>query len=111
MSDLTSDLSVEEQEVRDEMAIQDAKWGVTDHPDGTSEASFGPNVQHWRGVVHIADSAGLLTWRHLLKEEFLEAIAEEDPERLLAELVQVEAVARQWRMAIRRRLAGEADRG
>lgn len=105
----TANLTLEEQEVRDVIARQDARWGIQDHPDGTSATAFAPSVQDWRKVVHVAESAGLLTWRHLLKEEVLEAFAEEDPERLMAELVQVEAVARQWRLSIRRRLVKEGS--
>lgn len=44
-------------------------------------------------------------WRHILDEEVAEALAETDPERLRAELVQVAAVAVQWIEALDRRAA------
>jgi hypothetical protein len=48
---------------------------------------------------------GTTTWKHILREEFLEAMAEEDPEQLREELVQVAAVAVAWIEAIDRRAA------
>ncbi len=39
---------------------------------------------------------GVLTWRHILHEEFLEAVAEENPTALREELIQVAAVAVRW---------------
>jgi hypothetical protein len=38
----------------------------------------------------------MVTWAHILTEEFYEALAEADPEKLREELVQVAAVAVAW---------------
>jgi hypothetical protein len=46
---------------------------------------------------------GRLTWRDILTEEFMEALAESDDELLEKELVQVAAVATNWIADIRRR--------
>ncbi|MEV1201702.1 hypothetical protein [Microbispora rosea] len=108
-------LTPEEEEVRAELARQNAKWGVQDHPDGTHNCpdtrAYADMAREW---CQSAAEAGEVTWQHILNEEVAEAFAEEDPERLFVELLQVEAVARQWRMSIRRRLAaqeaGEAPR-
>lgn len=116
MTYFTANLTLEEDEVRAEMARQDAKWGQQNHADGT-----GPDVfwgitgrasvvaDHARAVCQ-ANGPGEDTWRDILFEEVAEAMAEDGADALLAELLQVEAVARQWRMAIRRRLAAEAQR-
>ena len=111
MSYFTANLTREEAEVREEMARQDATWGQQNHADGT-----GPDV-FWgitgRASV-VADGArerckasapGEDTWLKILFEEVAEAFAEDDTGALLPELLQAEAVIRQWRMAIRRRLA------
>jgi hypothetical protein len=46
---------------------------------------------------------GSITFEHILTEEWAEALAEEDPAALRAELIQVAAVAAQWAEAIDRR--------
>lgn len=100
-----------------ERGQQNAKWGEQNHPDGT-----GPLVQPLvcpegiyttdiaptlaeiftnRTNQHAAD--GEVTWLDILLEEVFEATAEDDPERLRAELIQVAAVATQWAEAIDRR--------
>jgi len=107
--------------VLEEISRQNEKWGEQNHEDGTgpdrlplyspqrfvgddttalvlanifrarTDARFGENP----------DQPG--TWKDILLEEVFEAMAEDDPERLTEELVQVEAVCAQWRMAIARR--------
>lgn len=47
---------------------------------------------------------GTIAFEHILTEEWAEAVAEEDPVKLRAELIQVAAVAAQWAEAIDRRL-------
>lgn len=112
MSYFTANLTREEEEVRAELARQDAKWGEQNHPDGTGRLDYSRMAADWKGIVDAAAKQKKLTWRHILMEEVYEACAESDPEKLLSELLQVEAVARQWRKTIRRRLAREAgDRG
>ncbi|MEV7011673.1 hypothetical protein [Streptosporangium sp. NPDC051022] len=100
----------EEHKLRAELARQDEKFGEQNHPDGTGEAftnEFGTIIGPYLAKVHqrlcleAADN-GTLTWRHILLEEVYEALAETDPERLKAELLQVAAVAMQWRRAIDR---------
>lgn len=116
MTYFTANLTLEEDEVRAEMARQDAKFGPQNHADGT-----GPDVYWgitgraaWTAAVARgrckANGLGEDNWLDILHEEVAEAFAEDDADALLAELLQVEAVARQWRMAIRRRLAAEAQR-
>lgn len=101
-------------EVQAERERQDAKWGEQNHRDGT-----GPRTAAIVGMLCHADQAahyarlacqaaaeeGETTWRLVLAEEVLEALAESDPARLRAELVQVAAVAVAWAAAIDRRPA------
>ncbi|MFI7644154.1 hypothetical protein [Nonomuraea sp. NPDC049400] len=53
MSYFTANLTDEEQEVRDELARQNTKWGEQNHPDGTG----GPAFNASRGATHTADLA------------------------------------------------------
>lgn len=88
-------------EVREERARQNAKWGEQDHPDGTGphlQPEFYPHRAENMAALakHRTDMAardGRSTFEQILTEEYFEAIAEEDPSRLRAELVQVAAVA------------------
>ncbi|MFB7589336.1 hypothetical protein [Streptomyces sp. NPDC056169] len=91
--------------VDDERQAQLAKWGEQKHPDGT-----GPRVPAIVGRLCFADEAAdyarlecqsaakadEVTWRHILAEEVLEALTEDDLVKLRAELVQVAAVAAAW---------------
>jgi hypothetical protein len=92
-------------EIAEERSRQDAKWGVQRHPDGTGRAYA------LRAVAELdqdfakqrcdrAFDQGNGTWEHILHEEFCEAMAEDDPARLRAELVQLAAVAVHWIEAI-----------
>ncbi len=98
-------------EVGTERERQESVWGEQNHPDGT-----GPNLGAWgrygsmselaseaRRVCDRHAAAGTLTWFHILREEYAEAMAEDDPAKLRAELIQVAAVAVQWVAAIDRR--------
>lgn len=101
-------------EVAAERRAQDAKWGEQNHPDGTGAAY--PSAQNMadtvRRLCQQAASEGTATWRHILTEETYEALAEDDPTQLRAELLQVAAVAVAWIEALDRRAAEEAaDRG
>ncbi|WP_214409679.1 hypothetical protein [Sphaerisporangium fuscum] len=99
---LTGSLSRVLADIADERIAQDVMWGIDEHPDGT-----GPHrsADADRAKREVADSAsrGTLTWRHILLEEVLEAFAEDDPDALRAELVQVAAVATKWIQALDRR--------
>jgi hypothetical protein len=90
------------EDIREERRRQVEKWGVQSHPDLSDFAEDG--IRHWYGSMaenwkKMNDSPleGLeLDWRGILLEEVFEAIAEESPTRLRAELVQVAAVAVAW---------------
>lgn len=97
-------------EVFNERVNQDMKWGQQDHANGTGlDTLDGPTG----GFAELAKEAklrcdtaakfGTLTWEHILTEEYLEALAESDPKRLRAELIQVAAVAVSWIEAIDRK--------
>ena len=81
---------------------QDEKWGENcDHPDGTG----GHNAQM---VARLAqsqcDNAGAgVTWKHILCEEYAEAMAEDDRDKLRYELIQTAAVIVSWVEALDRR--------
>ncbi len=100
---LNNPLAAQLAAVAAERARQDAKWGaVRDHDDGTGSA-FAPAEVAARIACNEAFRNGTETWRHILTEEFYEALAESDPERLRAELIQVASVACCWAQAIARR--------
>ncbi|MEU4517409.1 hypothetical protein AB0F52_01680 [Amycolatopsis sp. NPDC024027] len=107
-------------EVLAECARQDARFGRQDHPDGTGPERDNP-VRLAHTVGDAADTArqatdralsrGEVTFAQILTEEAFEALAETDPARLRAELVQVAASAVCWIEAIDRRTATGAARG
>lgn len=89
-------------EIAAEREKQDARWGEQNHPDGTSsDPTSRLMAESARALCQLAGSG--VTWRRILDEEFREALAEEDPAKLRAELVQVGAVAVAWIEAIDRR--------
>jgi AcrR family transcriptional regulator len=104
-------------DVRAERARQDTKWGQQNHLDGTGPeseplAGLGQYVTDWtatdwttaaRDSTDARAKLGTVTWTDILLEEVFEALAESDPAKLRAELVQVAAVAQQWAEAIDRR--------
>jgi len=101
-------------EVARERARQDVKWGEQNHPDGTgpdvTPLSIVGNGNVAAEIARFATretddhaEAGTVTWLDILREEYHEAIAESDPEKLHRELIQVAAVAQQWAEAIVRR--------
>ncbi|GLX02526.1 NUDIX domain-containing protein [Microtetraspora sp. NBRC 16547] len=89
-------------DVRAERAAQDEQWGLGEHPDGTGPERTAAADAAKRDTAE-ATERGVLTWRHILLEEVLEAFAEDDQAALRAELVQVAAVAAKWIQAIDRR--------
>jgi hypothetical protein len=95
-------------EVLAERITQDAKWGEQNHPDGTGYDGSDQHADFWRQRCQDAFADGEGTWGHVLLEEVFEAIAENDPANLRAELVQVAAVAVAWVEAIDRRPAAVA---
>jgi hypothetical protein len=90
-------------EVQAERDRQDAKFGEQNHPDGTGGPVMREQADAARAACqYLADNGGP-DWRAILLEEVYEALAEEDPALLRAELVQVAAVAIAWVAAIDRR--------
>lgn len=94
-------------EIREERQRQDAKWGEQNHPDGTNLLNAEWRA-HARKQCQTAAAEGRVTWAHILQEEFVEALAEVEPELLRAELLQTAAVCVAWIEAIDRRKAAEA---
>lgn len=92
-----------ERAVRDEREAQDAKWGEQNHPDGTSGHNFRREADIARRSCQRAARDGGVTWFHILREEFWEAMSETDTAKLRTELIQVAAVAQAWVEAIDRR--------
>lgn len=91
-------------EVRHERLRQETLWGQQDLPDGTS-TEFACLADAARADTESHKAEGVMTYLDVLAEEFWEAMAEEDPDKLRAELIQVAAVAVKWAEAIDRRLA------
>lgn len=103
------DLSASYRVLRDVLAErgrQDARWGRQDHPQGTGPQTYPMDPLYWdptntgawlaelfKTTAVIRAQQGRLTWRDILLEEVFEALAEDGPEKLRAELVQVAAVA------------------
>lgn len=82
------------QEVFEERKRQLAKWGDQTHPDGTGTARA--VLERDRAILACdqAAKAGVLTWFHILNEEFWEAMAEKPGSKdLEVELIQTAAVA------------------
>jgi hypothetical protein len=97
-------------EVREEREEQDLKWGQQNHPDivtdttpGNKRRHYAKLAQRWKQENATRASDGCLAWDGILFEEVYEALAEADPAKLRAELVQVAAVAVAWVEAIDRR--------
>ena len=90
-------------EVAEERARQQEQWGTQNHPDGTGFAYLRDHAAKARRECETAFANDRGTWRHILREEYREALACQDPAELRAELVQVAAVAVAWIEAIDRR--------
>jgi hypothetical protein len=96
-------------EIHAERARQDERWGEQNHPDGTGLPVYQHAARRYRDHADRAATGGHLAWRDVLLEEVYEALAETDPARLRAELVQVAAVAACWIECIDRRTATVED--
>ncbi|MBK7823587.1 MAG: hypothetical protein IPJ61_21610 [Tessaracoccus sp.] len=96
-------------EVMDERVRQHDKWGEQNHKDGTgpllvwADRAAGAAVHAFRNRCEYRFRMGNGTWSDIALEEIAEALAEEDPALLRAELIQVAAVAVAWVEAIDRR--------
>ncbi|MEU7243392.1 hypothetical protein [Streptomyces sparsogenes] len=92
-------------DVRRERDAQDALFGIQDLPDGT-----GPEFDEdatvyadcYRQACEEAFAEGRGTFRHVFLEEVFEAMAESDPVKLRAELIQAIAVGVKWIEALDR---------
>lgn len=73
-----------------------------DYPDGTSK-QLTPLADQLRLLAQAKEDVGQVTWADVLAEETAEAISEEDPAKLRAELVQVASVATRWIASLDRR--------
>jgi len=91
------------EEVKKERLAQHNKWGEQNHHNGTSSDRFKELANCHRDITDVSTQDGTLTWLHILREEVYEAFAEEDPQKLREELVQIAAVAVAWIEAIDRR--------
>ncbi len=89
-------------DVAAERVAQDAMWGVQEFPDGTGP-EYTAAADSAKEECRTAWDDARLTWRHILAEEFYEALAEDDPQALRTELVQTAAVALKWVQALDRR--------
>lgn len=98
-------------EVAGERARQNAKWGEQNHPNGTGpEGLLLDDVSDPRHGIRrfkalrndaivqtdLRATDGTLTFADIFVEEVFEALAEEDPAKLRAELIQCAAVAVAW---------------
>ncbi|MFC9949225.1 hypothetical protein ACFVIN_01430 [Streptomyces prasinus] len=84
------------QEVDAERQRQLEQFGDQRHPDGTGLPVYQHSANRYRDHTDRATAAGVLAWRDVLLEEVHEALAEKDPAKLRAELVQVAAVCAAW---------------
>ncbi|MGW2515005.1 hypothetical protein ACWC0A_37685 [Streptomyces scopuliridis] len=89
-------------DVKAERDAQDALFGVQDLPDGTGP-EFVRQADKHREACDDAFQLNYGTYRHVLLEEVYEAMAETDPVKLRAELIQAIAVGVKWVEAIDRR--------
>lgn len=87
---------------------QKAKFGEQSLPDGTGTASAKDLADRARDLCDNLTAEGTLEWRHVLAEEFYEALAESDLRKLELELTQVAAVCSSWIRDIRRRTRARA---
>lgn len=94
-------------EVSEERVRQQIKWGEQNHPNGTGPYAlpalsagrhrYAVGLARWaKATTDAASERGAVTYADILTEEWAEAMAESDPARLRAELIQVAAVAAAW---------------
>jgi hypothetical protein len=93
------------EEVQHERRRQDKKWGQQNHPDGTGGAGREALAEFAKQDCQDAFARGEGSWRLILREEIAEAMAEDDPVKLRAELIQSAAVIVAWVQCIDRRAA------
>ena len=91
------------EEVFQERKRQFEKWGEQNHPDGTGLGGSRDDADYAQAQCKEFAEDGHCTWELILREEFFEAMAETDPDKLRCELIQLAAVTVQWIQAIDRR--------
>ncbi|PZG49878.1 hypothetical protein C1I98_11130 [Spongiactinospora gelatinilytica] len=98
-------------EVAAECEGQDERWSEQNHPDGTGGEWYERRAaQAHRDFQLAGDDPDIGSrWALILEEEVYEALAETDPVKLRAELVQVAVVAVAWAGAIDRRTADKEE--
>lgn len=89
------------QELDDERQRQIQRFGDQRHPNLMGNEDDQAHGRKWfeqRAVnwKYVNDGGSLQGWTGILLEEVYEALAEEDPARLRAELVQAAAVIHAW---------------
>lgn len=84
------------EEIDAERAAQIAKFGDQRHFDGTGGVDARRLADRARATCQAAAERGIVNWLHILDEEVCEALAETDPAKLRAELLQVAAVCAAW---------------
>ena len=95
------------EEIDAERGRQIAKFGdQLDLPDGTGLPVYRHAANRYRDQADRNAASGFLTDRDVLLEEVYEALAEKDPARLRAELIQVAAVCAKWIYKIDQRESG-----
>lgn len=90
-------------EVAGERARQDARWGVSNHPDGTGRFASKAAVEIARTSCKFAFSQGMGSWHHIMDEAVAKAFAQTAGGTLRARLIDVAAVAVAWVEDIDRR--------
>ncbi|WP_405925458.1 hypothetical protein [Streptomyces sp. NBC_00035] len=96
-------------EVLAERIRQDGEWGEQNHPDGTGGYEARRIAEDARRNCKAAAERGIVTWLLISDEEHCEALAESDPAKLRAELIQDAAVKVAWIEAIDRRAAAAEE--
>jgi hypothetical protein len=86
----------------------DIKFPDQHLPGGTAELGSRHMADFARQMCQVAAGNGTLTWRHVLTEEYHEALAEKDEDKLLGELAQIAAVCVRWMRDIHGRQHGRA---
>lgn len=93
--------------IRAEMERQVEKWGVQHHPNGTGGLEERCAAAIATAVCDETYRDGSTTWKHIQKEEYHEAMAEDNDEFLGKELVQNAAVSASWIVDILTRTENE----
>lgn len=83
-------------DVLQEMKRQIKLFGVQHLPPGTGHDIDKILLERAREDFERAQANGMLSWRDVLREEYHEVLAEQDPVKIREELVQVMAVCASW---------------